>query len=172
MEVTSELYLIRKRKIFKRERRKRQEAKERIVMPWRRYHYDSFASLFADTISGMDVCNGSSQLYEFHVLSDRVSDACCHRFLQPSGIVHRYLDFEKRICSEMHLFFSDKLLFVGAVMPIAPSGAVIQDRQHGRQRARSCTQASPMGTWERKPNRSLNGCFWKIGPITQKRTFL
>ncbi len=93
-EVTTDYILIGRERSSKENGEKDRKRKERNVMPWRRYHSDSFASFVCETISGMDVCNGRQQLYEFPVLSDRVSDAWCHRSCSRRDC-HRYLDFEK-----------------------------------------------------------------------------
>ena len=70
--------------------------KERDSVPCGRCDPDSFASFVCQTISGMDVCNGRQQLYEFPVLFDRVADAWCHRSCSRRDC-HRYLASEKRI---------------------------------------------------------------------------
>ena len=96
-EVTTD-YINRERKISKRERKKRREAKERNVMPRRRYHSDPFTSFVCKNVSGMDFHGRRKCLYQFPVLFDRNSDAWCHRSCS-CGDCSRYLAFAAKFKS-------------------------------------------------------------------------
>ena len=69
----------------------------------------------------------------------------------------------------MHLFFSDKQLFVGAVDADRSKRCGDQDRQHG-DREHDLSAGKSHGKWN-GADRSLNGCFWKIGDHAEKTFF-
>ena len=69
----------------------------------------------------------------------------------------------------MNLFFSDKQLFVGAVDADRSERCGDQDGQHSDG---EYDLSAGQSHGERNgANRSLNGCFWKIGDHTKQPLF-